>query len=104
MKIRKHRKAALLTQEQLGEILSIDPSYLGRIERGEINTTLEMVYKISEALKISPDELFIYTKKGVHSEKRELIEKIEIMLLSLHIEDLKTISRIMKDTISLIKE
>lgn len=103
-KIRQHRKAANLTQEKLGEVLSIDPSYLGKIERGEANTTLETILKISEALCISPYELFQPTKRISNSEKNDLIEKIDIMLLNLHIDDLNTLSRIIKDTVSLIKK
>ncbi|MGG4499779.1 helix-turn-helix domain-containing protein [Paenibacillus polymyxa] len=103
-RIRQHRKAARLTQERMGELLSIDPSYLGRIERGEINTTLDMIFRIAEALKISPYELFISTNNVGISEKYELIEKIDTMLLNLHTDDLKTIYRIMKDTVSLIKK
>uniref|UniRef100_UPI00403EDEAF helix-turn-helix domain-containing protein n=1 Tax=Paenibacillus sp. FSL R5-0744 TaxID=2921656 RepID=UPI00403EDEAF len=35
--MRLYRKARKLTQEQLGDRLQIDQSYLGRIERGEVN-------------------------------------------------------------------
>ncbi|WP_430161796.1 helix-turn-helix domain-containing protein [Paenibacillus lautus] len=35
-----YRKARKLTQEELGEYLQIDQSYLGRIERREVNITL----------------------------------------------------------------
>ena len=35
-KIRLYRKARSLTQEELGEYLEIDQSYLGRIERGKL--------------------------------------------------------------------
>lgn len=103
-KIRQHRKASNLTQEKLAEVLSIDPSYLGRIERGEVNTTLEMIFRIAESLNISANDLFIPLKRGRNSEKYDIIEKIDTMLLSLHIDDLKIISRIMKDTISLVKK
>ncbi|SEO72688.1 helix-turn-helix domain-containing protein [Paenibacillus sp. OV219] len=56
-KIRLYRKAMNLTQDELGEILHIDQSYLGRIERGEINVTLETLWKISDALQINPSQL-----------------------------------------------
>lgn len=47
-----------LTQSELAEILDMSPNFIGMIERGERNTTVENVYKISRALNIKPDELF----------------------------------------------
>lgn len=35
----------------------IDRSYVGRIERGEVNITLEKLYEIASALKCSPKDL-----------------------------------------------
>ncbi|ULO04862.1 helix-turn-helix transcriptional regulator [Paenibacillus sp. 19GGS1-52] len=103
-KIRQHRKAANLTQEKLGEILSIDPSYIGRIERGEANITLETVIKVSEALRISPYDLFKQSKINKNTEKNDIIEKLNIMIMSLHIDDLKIVFRIIKEAIALIKK
>jgi len=47
-----------LTQLELAEILDMSPNFIGMIERGERNTTVENVYKISRALNIKPEELF----------------------------------------------
>lgn len=55
--IRKYRRANKYTQEELGEILQIDQSYLGRIERGEINITLDTLFKIANSLRVKPSEL-----------------------------------------------
>lgn len=103
-KIRQYRKAANLTQEKLGEILSIDPSYVGRIERGEANITLETVIKVAEALRISPYDLFKQSKNSKITEKNDLIEKLNILIMNLHIDDLKVVFRIIKEAITLIKK
>jgi XRE family transcriptional regulator, regulator of sulfur utilization len=103
-RIRHYRKAADLTQEKLGELLSIDPSYIGRIERGEANITLETVLKVAEALQISPYDLFRPSKKQKNSEKNELVEKVTIMIMNLHIDDLKIVTRIVREAINLIKK
>ncbi|WP_339241263.1 helix-turn-helix transcriptional regulator [Paenibacillus sp. FSL F4-0243] len=103
-KIRQHRKAANLTQEKLGEILSMDPSYIGRIERGEVNITLETISKVAEALRISPYEFFKPSKINKNTEKNDLIEKLNIMIMNLHIDDLKVVFRIIKEAITLIKK
>lgn len=35
----------------------MDRSYLGRIERGEVNSTLERIYKLAKELEVSPQRL-----------------------------------------------
>lgn len=47
-----------LTQLELAEILDMSPNFIGMIERGERNTTVENVFKISRALNIKPYNLF----------------------------------------------
>ena len=43
--VRKYRKEKNMSQEQLALLCNIDRSYLGRIERGEVNPTLEKIYE-----------------------------------------------------------
>ena len=38
-------------------ICEIDRSYLGRIERGEVNLTVEKLYEISSALEVDAKDL-----------------------------------------------
>lgn len=56
-KIREIRKDKGISQERLAELSEIDRSYMGRIERGEMNVTITKVYQISIALNIDPSEL-----------------------------------------------
>lgn len=55
--VRKYRKEINMSQEQLALLCNIDRSYLGRIERGEVNPTLEKIYELSKVLRISPQNL-----------------------------------------------
>ncbi|MGY8164730.1 helix-turn-helix domain-containing protein [Klebsiella pneumoniae] len=55
--VRKYRKERNMSQEQLALLCNMDRSYLGRIERGEVNPTLEKIYEISDALNISASDL-----------------------------------------------
>lgn len=50
--VRKYRKEKNMSQEQLALLCNMDRSYLGRIERGEVNPTLEKVYELAESLDI----------------------------------------------------
>ena len=47
-----------LTQLELAEILDMSPNFVGMIERGERNTTVENIFKIARALEIKPSNLF----------------------------------------------
>ncbi|MDH2524966.1 helix-turn-helix transcriptional regulator [Acinetobacter baumannii] len=55
--IRKKRKEKEISQEKLALLCNIDRSYLGRIERGEVNITILKLYEISNILEANPKEL-----------------------------------------------
>lgn len=46
-----------LVQSDLAQLTDTDPSYIGRIERGEINITIETFARIANALDIKPSEI-----------------------------------------------
>ncbi|MCU4450626.1 helix-turn-helix domain-containing protein [Acinetobacter lwoffii] len=55
--VRKHRKEKNISQEKLALLCNIDRSYMGRIERGEVNITVERLYELAIALDIHPKYL-----------------------------------------------
>lgn len=55
--IRNRRIQRSITQEALALQCGIDRSYMGRIERGEVNLTVEKLYEIASSLEISAKEL-----------------------------------------------
>ncbi|MDV2439156.1 helix-turn-helix transcriptional regulator [Acinetobacter gerneri] len=55
--IRQKRTESNITQESLALKCEIDRSYLGRIERGEVNLTVDKLYQIAQVLQISPKDL-----------------------------------------------
>ena len=57
-RIRSYRTAKGLSQEKLAELCGCHPTYVGQIERGEKNATIESIEKIANALKISLSTLF----------------------------------------------
>jgi transcriptional regulator with XRE-family HTH domain len=56
--LQKLRNSKNFTQELLSYEANIPISQIGRIERGEINTTISTIKAIASALDISPKELF----------------------------------------------
>ncbi|CAI3149467.1 hypothetical protein MWMV8_MWMV8_01792 [Acinetobacter calcoaceticus] len=55
--IREKRKERQFSQEKLALLCNIDRSYLGRIERGEVNITILKLYEISNVLQTNAKEL-----------------------------------------------
>ncbi len=55
--LRKLRKERNLSQEQLAYDANIPISQIGRIERGEINTTLSTLYNLANTLEVSLSQL-----------------------------------------------
>ncbi len=57
-RLRRRRIDMGYTQEKLAELADLHPTYIGQVERGEKNITIESLEKICIALKYSMDELF----------------------------------------------
>ncbi|WDE08541.1 helix-turn-helix transcriptional regulator [Thalassomonas viridans] len=55
-KLRLIRKGKV-SQEALADKAGLTRSYIGRIERGKANISLETLYKLADALAIAPGEL-----------------------------------------------
>ena len=52
--VRALRLAAGLSQEQLAELAGLHRTYIGSIERGERNVSLQNVERIAAALRVAP--------------------------------------------------
>lgn len=56
--IRGERERLGLSQEDLGFESGLHRTYVGSVERGERNISLENIVRLSKALKLSPSQLF----------------------------------------------
>lgn len=56
--IRRLRKEKGIAQEELAALGDVDRSYMGRVERGEINISVDNIFKVAEALEVDVRELF----------------------------------------------
>ena len=56
-RVRSIRVSKNISQEKLALSCNLDRSYMGRIERGEVNPTLERIYEIAQALDVTPGDL-----------------------------------------------
>ena len=55
--LRKLRKEEGLSQEELGFKAKIHRTYVGSIERGEQNISVDNIHKLAKALHVSPSKL-----------------------------------------------
>jgi transcriptional regulator with XRE-family HTH domain len=55
--VRRLRERHGWTQEKLAEIAEMSATYLGFIERGENVPTLTIIFKLADALEVTPAEL-----------------------------------------------
>ncbi|MDO8272043.1 MAG: helix-turn-helix transcriptional regulator [Gammaproteobacteria bacterium] len=64
-RIRDKRKSAGIAQESLALACGLDRSYMGRIERGEVNITVMSLCQIAQALNCSAQELLPECRFGL---------------------------------------
>ena len=79
-RVRALRKVAGLSQMKLGEKVGLDHTYIGGIERGERNLSLEAIGKIAMGLGIEIPELFFLSgaeRKPFPGELMELVTLLE---------------------------
>ena len=57
--MRRYRKAAGLTQEQLAEVSGLHRTYIGRIEQQRVNVSINNASRIAEALGVSMALMFV---------------------------------------------
>jgi len=55
--LKKAREDKELTQEELAEKAGLSANYYAKIERGEINTTIDTLRKIAKALGVKSSDL-----------------------------------------------
>ena len=61
--VRVRRTELKLSQEELAHQAGLHRTYIGMIERGEKNITLENISKISNSLELSISEMFLNLEK-----------------------------------------
>ena len=57
-RIRYIRKSKGLSQEELANLASVHPTYIGQLERGEKNATIDSLQRITKALEVSLSDMF----------------------------------------------
>jgi transcriptional regulator with XRE-family HTH domain len=93
-RIKELRKARGLSQETLAEKMDVHPKYLGSVERGEQNPTIEFLEKTAAALKVDVAALFNYPWQKM--SEAELKRKLHAMVDKADLEHLREALALMK--------
>ena len=79
-RIRQLRKARGWTQQQLGERADLDYKYLGAVERGERNVTIDNVEKLAAGFGVEVQQLFLFSQAGELPDKHLTEAKLRDLL------------------------
>lgn len=95
-RIRVLRKQRNLSQEQLAEKVGMSSKYLGEIERGQVNFTVDIAERISEALDIELTELFDFQHE---LDRKSLLKKVNSLIHNASDDELQLIFRLVKTVV-----
>lgn len=102
LRIRYYRKEKQLTQEMLAEICNLHPTYIGQLERGEKNATVESVYRIAKGLNI-PISRLLENVEQVESGSEIIPLDIYQQLMALPRSKQDSIRKILIEMIELVR-
>lgn len=71
-RLRDERERLGFTREQLAEKVDLAPLYIGQLERGERQMSMDTLFRMIEALNISTEYL-LYGNKGNQLEKDRIV-------------------------------
>ena len=92
-RIRALRKRKGLTQEGLAEQIGASSKYIGEIERGKVNFSLDIAEKIAGGLDVDLPELF---DCGHELDPATIRAKVEALVRDADDKSLKTVYRVLK--------
>lgn len=86
--LKEELKKANISQTELAEKVNLTSSQISRIISGERGTTIDVLEGIARTLRIPPENVFrIAAGLGPKSEKSNLIQQIEYLVLDLPEEE-----------------
>lgn len=99
-RIRELRKAKGWTQEQFAEAASLHYSYIGGVERGDRNISLETLEKIVAAFNVPAIELFRFEDE---TQRRKALDEHMALLSSKSAEEIVALTRVTREVIATIE-
>jgi transcriptional regulator with XRE-family HTH domain len=78
--LRRLRQARRLTQERLADRAGLDPKYLGSVERGQENISLDRIERLARALGVDAVELLEPEERGRDAGLVRAVSRAEALL------------------------
>lgn len=100
-RIRGYRRMQRLSQEQLAERCGLHPAYIGQLERGEKNATLESVQSVCRGLQIPLEQLFFGIGPGGQDGDTDIPGKISALVDGLAGPEQTAIYKMIEDALRL---
>lgn len=75
-RIRELRKAKGLTQEQLAELVGVEPRHISRVEGGYNSPSIERLARIAEVLEVPIQELFNFMHLNDSEDRMKDIDAV----------------------------
>lgn len=72
--VRRLREKTGLSQEALADTVGVHRTFIGTVERGETNISLDNLQRIARALKVTPSALLLAAEKEDEATTRSLSE------------------------------
>lgn len=94
-RIREFRKAQRISQQELGERADLNYKYIGGVERGERNPSVESLVKIAKGLKVDVGDFFNVDDSRQLSEKERIYNQIIGLLGDKSTKELKLAKRML---------
>jgi len=104
-RIRQVRKEKGLTQEQLAEKAGINASYMGTVERGDRNISIETLEKIITGLGVTPADFFQFHQieyGALKDNNHHILEVLKSLLYNRTPEENKLIFRVIQDILDVL--
>lgn len=93
-RIRHLRLLHEFTQQELGEKADVSYKYIGAIERGEKNPTVDNIAKIAKALDVELYQLFIFEHEI--DDSKILKDRIDDLIDKASLKEVKTVFRVIQ--------
>ncbi|MGV2963354.1 helix-turn-helix transcriptional regulator [Paenibacillus sp. FSL H8-0317] len=100
-RIRELRKAKGWTQEQLAEAAGLHYSYIGGVERGDRNISLETLEKIMNGLQVNAEEIFKFKED---SENKRALDEHITLISGKSTDTIVSLTKISKEVLNAIEK
>lgn len=100
-RIRELRKAKGWTQEQLAEAAGLHYSYIGGVERGDRNISLETLEKIMHGLQVTAEEIFKFKED---SEYKRALDEYITLISGKSTDTIVSLTKISKEVLNAIEK